>query len=312
LTDEQYAHKPVLLNESITGLAIRPEGTYIDCTFGRGGHSSAILRQLGEKGRLLALDKDPEAMIAAKLVDDNRFQFCADSFTGLQSLIEGEGLVGNVDGILFDLGVSSPQLDDATRGFSFQHDGPLDMRMDTEHGMSVAQWLTQTDAKQLAEVLREYGEERHAKRIANAVMEAQQQQPITTTKQLSDIVSRANPSWEKHKHPATRAFQGLRIFINDELNELQTALAQSLNVLAVGGRLSVISFHSLEDRIAKQFIAKHSTRQTSGPKGLPLRDDQIPPAALKKVGKAIKAGPDELAHNPRSRSAVLRIAEKLS
>lgn len=252
-------HLPVLLEEAIRGMNIKPDGRYIDGTFGRGGHSAAILARLGDGGRLLAFDKDPRALETAqeKFSHDSRFTLVQDSFARMAPHIAEQGWE-QVDGILLDLGVSSPQLDDASRGFSFQKDGPLDMRMDTHRGPTAAQWLADAGEKEIARVLKEYGEERFAKRIARAIVAARTEQPITTTKQLSAIVAAANPAWEKGKDPATRAFQAIRIYINHELDELDECLSQVTDLLVPGGRLVVISFHSLEDRRIKQFMRKQS------------------------------------------------------
>lgn len=304
-------HQSVLLTEAIEGLAIQPDGIYVDGTYGRGGHSDAILQQLSTHGKLLAFDQDPEAVTYAlqRHGNDPRFRIEHASFTALQTVLAAVELVGKVDGILLDLGVSSPQLDEANRGFSFMQEGPLDMRMDNSQGLTVAEWLTQTDEQQLADVFYQYGEERFSRRIAHAVMQAQQEQPITTTKALAEIISKANPKWEKNKHPATRCFQALRIFINNELTQLQQVLQQCLQVLKTGGRLAVISFHSLEDRMVKQFM-----QPQQAPKNLPLTTAELAKFAtgFKAVGKAVKASPAEINDNPRSRSATLRIAEKLA
>lgn len=312
MNKENYVHQPVLLHEALDALAIKPDGIYIDATFGRGGHSAAILEKLNKAGRLYALDRDPAAVEFAhkKFGTEERFLLVHQSFADLQQMAKQQQIIGKVDGILLDLGVSSPQLDDPERGFSFLQDGPLDMRMDTSRGMTVAEWLQNAKATDIAQVLHEYGEERFAKRIANAIVRARDEQPIITTAQLASIVSAANPAWEKHKHPATRAFQALRIFVNQELNELQAVLEHVLPVLAIGGRLAVISFHSLEDRIVKRFIRRH-TRDETLPAGLPVRANEIH-VRLKSLGRAIKPSVNEIAHNPRSRSAILRVAEKLS
>ncbi|MEJ1356219.1 MAG: 16S rRNA (cytosine(1402)-N(4))-methyltransferase RsmH [Candidatus Sedimenticola sp. (ex Thyasira tokunagai)] len=305
-------HLPVLFSEALDGLAIDPSGIYIDGTFGRGGHSEALLDALGDKGRLLAIDKDPEAVAHGRTLfeSDGRFQIKQGSFAMLEQFANQEGLVGGVNGILLDLGVSSPQLDTPERGFSFLKDGPLDMRMDNASGISAAQWLARAEVDDIAQVLKEYGEERHAKRIARAIHEAGQLAPIETTGRLAEIVSVANPAWEKGKHPATRAFQGIRIFINRELDDLRSCLDQSLRVLAPGGRLVVISFHSLEDRIVKRFM-RECERGDNFPPGLPVTQEQMN-SKLKRIGKATKPSLKEVTENPRSRSAVLRVAERLS
>ena len=305
------SHESVLLEESLTALAIKESGIYIDGTFGRGGHSGAILQRLGPMGRLLAIDKDPEAVAAARqrFANEARFSITRGSFAMLSEVAASNGVAGQVDGLLLDLGVSSPQLDDPDRGFSFLQDGPLDMRMDPEAGQSAASWLARVSADDLARVLREYGEERYARRIARAVMQAQQERPIETTGRLAEIVSQSNPAWEKGKHPATRTFQAIRIFINRELDDLVLCLEQALSVLTVGGRLVVISFHSLEDRIVKRFMREHA-RGDRFPAGVPVMQEQIKPR-LKIIGKAIRSGKEELERNVRARSAVLRVAEKL-
>ncbi|MES9899068.1 MAG: 16S rRNA (cytosine(1402)-N(4))-methyltransferase RsmH [Sedimenticola sp.] len=304
-------HLPVLFSEALAGLAIDPSGAYVDGTFGRGGHSGALLDALGDAGRLLAIDKDPEAVAHGRTLfeSDGRFQIKQGSFAMLEQFANQEGLVGGVNGILLDLGVSSPQLDTPERGFSFLKDGPLDMRMDNASGVSAAQWLARAKVEDIAQVLKEYGEERHAKRIARAIHEAGQLAPIETTGRLAEIVTAANPAWEKGKHPATRAFQGIRIFINRELDDLRSCLDQSLRVLAPGGRLVVISFHSLEDRIVKRFM-RECERGDNFPPGLPVTQEQMN-SKLKRIGKATKPSLQEVTENPRSRSAVLRVAERL-
>ncbi len=306
-------HKPVLLAEVLDGLQIRADGIYLDGTFGRGGHSAGIMAQLGEEGRLLATDKDPQAIATAeqRFGDDERFDIVRGSFTMLAEEAEKRGWHGKVDGILLDLGVSSPQLDDASRGFSFMNDGPLDMRMDPESGMSASEWLARAKQSEIAEVLKEYGEERFAKRIAGAIVKrCEEQGPIATTAELSKLVKEANPKWERDKHPATRSFQAIRIFINRELDDLDDFLAQAVELLAPGGRLAIISFHSLEDRRVKQFIRKQA-KGDDFPPDLPVMDSQLK-RRLKPIGKAIRAGKTELAENPRARSAVLRLAEKVA
>lgn len=304
-------HKPVLLAEVLAALRVRPDGIYLDGTFGRGGHAAEILVRLGPDGRLLAVDKDPQAVAVARqrFGGDPRFAIERGSFTTLGHQVAERGWVGRVDGILLDLGVSSPQLDEAERGFSFRLDGPLDMRMDPDHGISAATWLAQAAEEEIARVLKDYGEERFAKRIARAIVRGRAEAPITRTGQLQEIVARAHPAWEKGKDPATRSFQAIRIFINRELEDLDEFLAQSVDLLAPGGRLAVISFHSLEDRRVKQFIR----RQQHGadlPPDLPLTQAQLWQPRLRAVGKKIVAGAEEVATNPRARSAVLRVAEK--
>ncbi|EKE00725.1 MAG: hypothetical protein ACD_21C00285G0019 [uncultured bacterium] len=301
-------HKPVLLEEAIAGLNIRKDGVYVDATFGRGGHSREILRHLDDSGSLLCIDKDLEAIQKAQQIGDKRLIIRQGSFAKIKTWIDELGYSGKVNGILLDLGVSSPQLDSAQRGFSFLRDGPLDMRMDQEQLLDAAKWLNRAKENEIAQVLKEYGEERFSRRIAHAIVVERAIAPIVTTGRLAEIVKKANPKWEEHKHPATRAFQAIRIFINDELQELHDCLGQCLDVLAVGGRLAVISFHSLEDRIAKQFMQKHMMGHV--PEGVPLRDIQLP-KRLKRIGKAIHASTEEINNNPRSRSAILRIMEKL-
>lgn len=307
-----FQHKTVLLNEAVDGLAIKPAGVYVDGTFGRGGHSRLILSQLGEKGRLIGIDRDPRAIEAAKQINDSRFTIIHGEFSNIEHYIQELGLSGNVDGILLDLGVSSPQLDDPDRGFSFMRDGPLDMRMDTTKGLSAAQWLLQTSEEDIAWVLKTFGEERFAKRIARAIIEQNTIAPLTRTHELAALIDKASPRKEKHKHPATRSFQAIRIYINSELEEVERALSASVNILAPEGRLSVISFHSLEDRIVKQFIAQQS-KGPQVPAGLPLTEEQLKSygsRSLKSLGK-VKPSKDEVEQNPRSRSAILRVAERI-
>lgn len=304
------AHRPVLYAEALQALNIKPDGFYVDATFGRGGHSAGILEQLDPEGRLLAIDKDPQAIDAAKkqIGADSRCVIRRGSFARLEEFIHEAGLHNNVAGVLMDLGVSSPQLDNPERGFSFSHDGPLDMRMDSETGLSASEWLQQQDEASLAKVLKDYGEERFAKRVARAIIQRQKESPIATTEELAEIIRAAIPAWEKHKDPATRSFQAIRIAVNNELGDLEAGLDQALNILRVGGRLVVISFHSLEDRIVKRFMRQHS-RPAQLPKRLPVIAEQVMPP-LKLVGKALRASDTELADNPRARSAVLRVAEK--
>jgi 16S rRNA (cytosine1402-N4)-methyltransferase len=301
-------HKPVLLSEVIEQLMIKEDGVYVDATFGRGGHVQGILRHLGPKGLIYTLDKDPEAIKAAKLIKDKRLRVKQGSFTTLLKWIKELDLVGKVNGILLDLGVSSPQLEKPERGFSFLREGPLDMRMDPTHGQDAASWVNRASYEEIAEVLKTYGEERFYKKIARAIMQAREVAPIKTTTQLADIVAKANPKWEKYKHPATRTFQAIRIFINNELQELRDCLMQCLEILSVGGRLLVISFHSLEDRIVKQFIQE----QLSGglPSELPIKKEQLA-VRLKRINGAIKPKEQEVSANPRARSAKLRVVEKI-
>lgn len=314
---ESFQHISVLLHESIDGLAIKPDGIYIDGTFGRGGHSRTILSQLGPNGRLYSIDRDPQAIAEAQKIDDPRFTIVHGPFSGIAEYVQRYDLVGKVDGVLFDLGVSSPQLDDAERGFSFMKDGPLDMRMDPTSGMPVSDWLAQADLDDITWVIREFGEDKHARRIAKAIVdyrEDEENEPLTRTSQLAKLISDAAPkSFKEKKHPATRAFQAFRIYINSELEEIDTALKGAASILAPQGRLSVISFHSLEDRMVKRFMRKES-KGPEVPHGIPLTQEQIRAlgsADLKTVGKAIKPSEQEVEMNPRSRSSVLRIAEKL-
>jgi len=315
-----YEHKPVLLDEVIEALNIRANGNYIDATFGRGGHSREILKRLGPQGRLLAFDKDPEAIQFARseLVQDKRFEIIQGSFAMLMQHIQQRDLQGQCAGVLFDFGVSSPQLDDAERGFSFRFDAPLDMRMNPEEGLSVADWLNTADETEIANVIYEYGEERASRRIAKAIINARVETPINTTAQLAELVKQAVPvKRNKNRtkarkntdiHPATKTFQALRIFINRELDDIKDVLPQVVNVLCPQGRLAAISFHSLEDRLVKRFIRDEST-PTDYPPELPImpNDENI---RLKRVGKKIKATQEEVNANPRARSAVLRVAER--
>lgn len=305
-------HLTVLLKEAVEGWCPRPEGVYVDGTFGRGGHSRLLLERLDAQGRLLGIDKDPRALaVGEKLASqDARFSIHHASFADLPLCLEEAGVQTGVDGILLDLGVSSPQLDDPQRGFSFMQDGPLDMRMNTAQGVSAADWLATASEAEISDVLFHYGEERHARRMARAIIKAREEEAITRTHQLAEIVKAANPSWEKHKHPATRAFQGIRIHINQELDDLRRLLDQALDILAPGGRLVVISFHSLEDRMVKRFMRDAAKGDSHLPPGVPFREDELK-RRLKLLGKAVKASPEEVAANPRSRSAVMRIAEKL-
>ena len=305
-------HNSVLLEESLTGLAIKPDGVYVDGTFGRGGHSRAILEKLSSKGRLIAIDKDLEAIAHAKesFAKDPRVQLFHGSFSKIADFAREAGVLGQIDGILLDLGVSSPQLDDARRGFSFMKEGPLDMRMNSEQPLSAAGFVNTADVDEMIHIFREYGEERFARRIANAIVEARQQAPIETTQYLAEVVKEANPKWEKHKHPATRVFQAIRIHINNELEDLQFFLDQSVNVLAVGGRLVVISFHSLEDRIVKQFM-RVKEQGVPVPREIPIQSTSET-KCFRRVGKAIKPSEVEIHNNVRARSAILRIGEKLA
>ncbi|CEK11216.1 16S rRNA (cytosine(1402)-N(4))-methyltransferase RsmH [Legionella hackeliae] len=306
------AHQSVLLHEALEGLAIKADGVYIDGTFGRGGHSRAILQRLSDAGRLFAIDKDPEAIAYAKksFSNDKRFHIYHGSFAKLADFAKEEQVYGKVDGILLDLGVSSPQLDNPDRGFSFMQQGPLDMRMDLSQHLDAAQFINETEAEEMAAIFREYGEERFAGRIARAIVSARAETPIKTTEQLAEIVKQANPKWEKHKHPATRVFQAIRIHVNQELTDLTMCLKTVIDVLAIGGRLAVISFHSLEDRIVKQFM-RDKAQGDRLPASVPVRHEEIK-TNFKKIGKAIKASDDEVKENVRARSAVLRIGEKIA
>lgn len=307
---ECQGHETVLLRPAVDALVTDRAGFYVDGTFGRGGHSRLILEVLDKNGRLLATDHDPEAIRVGRelMQQDVRFDIRQCSFSEIDSVVSELGLEGQVNGILLDLGVSSPQLDDAERGFSFTHDGPLDMRMNPQQGQSAAEWIASAAEEDIANVIYEFGEERYSRRIARAIVRERALQPITRTLQLAEIVKQANPAWEKHKHPATRAFQAIRIFINRELESLERLLSQAVALLAPGGRLVIISFHSLEDRLVKQFIQRQS-KGDDFPRDLPVMMSAIKPA-LKKMGKAIKASAQEVEHNPRARSAVMRIAEK--
>lgn len=310
---EQFSHITVLLDEAVNALAVRPAGCYVDGTFGRGGHSRLILKQLDESGRLLGFDKDPLAIATGLELQqqDPRFSIVQRSFAEMDAELQQRQLLTAVDGVLLDLGVSSPQLDDAERGFSFMNDGPLDMRMNPAEGISAAQWIAEVSAEEMARVFKEYGEERFAKRMANAVVARRQLQPFTRTADLAAVLTEANPAWEKGKNPATRAFQGMRIHLNNELADLEQGLEAALASLKIGGRLVVISFHSLEDRIVKQFMRRLAKGEADQmPRHLPIIPEKFDPI-LKVIGKPQYAGADELKANPRARSAVMRVAEKL-
>lgn len=308
-------HLPVLLEEAIAALNIRPEGIYVDATFGRGGHSRRILQALGPNGTLIALDRDLAAVKHAAEINDSRFRIVHSHFSNLKQVLADIGLepvngFGKVDGVLLDLGISSPQIDQAERGFSFRFDGPLDMRMDQSQGRTAAEFLATVSEQQLQEVIKHYGEERFAKQIARAIVAARTRgDDISTTGQLAKIVAGAVPKSEPGQDPATRTFQAIRIFINQELEELSLVLPQCLEVLAPGGRLAVISFHSLEDRSVKRFIRSEQDRDDL-PANFPVRAKDLPQPRLKAVGKAIKPGEAEIRRNPRARSAVLRVAER--
>ncbi len=308
---ETFSHQPVLLDEVLEALAIKPTGIYLDATFGRGGHSSAILDRLDNEGRVLAFDQDIEAINHGhrQFADEARIEFVHCNFSQVKSVIVEQGLEHRIDGVLMDLGVSSPQLDDAERGFSFLRSGPLDMRMDTSRGESAMQWLAKVEFYDLVNVLRRYGEERFAKRIATAIVEARESKEISETGELAEIIADAVPVKEKHKHPATRSFQAIRIYINQELQAVEQGLQGAADILAMTGRLAVISFHSLEDRMVKRFMRDISSRPKL-PAGLPIIDkDKAPPYRL--MGKPRVASEVEIKNNPRARSARLRVLEKI-
>jgi len=303
------AHTTVLLNEAVEALAIKPDGIYVDGTFGRGGHSAQILERLGSNGRLIALDKDPAAVAVGKSWRDTRFHMVHRGFAQLAEVLREQN-AKKVDGILLDLGVSSPQLDEAARGFSFRFDAPLDMRMDTSSGMTAAEWLATVDEGLLAEVIRDYGEERFAKQIARAVVAARAVEPIRTTRQLVELVGKTVRTREAGQNPATRTFQAIRIYLNRELEELAQVLPECVAHLQTGGRLVVISFHSLEDRIVKHFM-RDMAEGDKLPRNVPIRASEVPQGRMRLVGKAVRAGEAELQVNPRARSAVMRVAERL-
>jgi 16S rRNA (cytosine1402-N4)-methyltransferase len=301
-------HTTVLLGEAVEALAIKPDGVYVDGTFGRGGHSAKILQQLGAHGRLIALDKDPAAIAVGQQWRDARFQIMHSGFMKMDSVLRELG-VEKVDGILLDLGVSSPQLDEAARGFSFRFDAPLDMRMDVSSGLTAAQWLATVDESFLAEVIRDYGEERFAKQIARAVVVARTVEPINTTRQLVELVGQTVRTREAGQNPATRTFQAIRIYLNQELEELARVLPECVTHLNSGGRLVVISFHSLEDRIVKHFM-RDMAEGDKLPRNVPIRASEVPQGRMNLIGRAVRAGEAELKANPRARSAVMRVAER--
>ncbi|BAO43495.1 16S rRNA (cytosine(1402)-N(4))-methyltransferase RsmH [Thiolapillus brandeum] len=309
--DDLNLHRPVLFEEAIEAMNIQPDSCCMDGTFGRGGHSGAILERLGEQGCLIALDKDESAIDYGrkKFPGESRLHLVHSSFAALKGVAEEFSMVGKVHGVLLDLGVSSPQLDEPARGFSFQQEGPLDMRMDRSSGMSAAQWLATAEEKEIARVLWEFGEERFSRRIARAIVEQRSTEPLHSTLQLANLIRQASPVKERHKHPATRSFQAIRIHVNRELDDLREGLRQAVEVLATGGRLVVISFHSLEDRIVKRFMREQS-RGDVIPRGVPVLQKDLKPGMLKLVGKAVRAGKRELEENPRARSAIMRVAEK--
>ena len=304
------AHRTVLLREAVEALAIKPSGLYVDGTFGRGGHSRAILERLGPDGRLLALDRDPQAVAAARQISDRRLIVEHRPFAELGDAVRHAGF-GSVDGVLLDIGVSSPQIDEGARGFSFRFDAPLDMRMDSSQGETAAAFLARADLKEITEVIRNYGEERFAFQIAKKIVAARSERPVTTTGQLAALVREAVRTREPGQDPATRTFQALRIYVNQELDQLALVLPQAVDILAVGGRLAVISFHSLEDRIVKRFMREQASSDNL-PKNLPLRSVDLPQPLLRLVSKPVKAGDAEVSANPRARSAVMRVAEKLA
>lgn len=308
---DELLHRPVMLEEVIAGLAIRPDGYYLDGTFGRGGHARAILAQLDERGRLFTVDRDPKAVAAAKaeFADDPRFVIEHAAISQLDQVAARHQLHEKLDGILFDLGVSSPQLDDASRGFSFMQEGPLDMRMDLTQSLDAKTWLAQAREEEIATVIKQYGEERFAKRIARKIVEQRVEQAIVTTKQLAELVKQAVPAWERHKHPATRTFLAIRIFINQELAEVEQGLVHALDLLKKGGRLVVISFHSLEDRIVKRFMRQKPLENEVWAK-LPMMKEPLQ-GRMRVMSKAIKPSANEVHVNPRARSAILRIGEKI-
>lgn len=309
---DNYRHQTVLLNEAVDALAIRAEGFYIDGTFGRGGHAQLILERLGAQGQLLGIDKDPEAILHGNRIhkQDKRLNMYQGSFATIKTLAERDNFLGEVDGVLLDLGVSSPQLDNAERGFSFLRDGPLDMRMDPTSGISAQEWLLYAEEDEITDVIKRFGEEKFGKRISKAIIEQRKTAPLTSTLQLVELIDRAVPVKDKYKHPATRTFQGIRIFINDELADLEKALDGILETLKTGGRMVIISFHSLEDRIVKRFIRRHVMGDDL-PIRLPVTEQQLN-RRLKAHGRAIKASKQQIAGNPRARSAVMRVAEKLA
>ena len=310
-TQKGTSHVPVLMHEAVESLALVPDGRYVDATYGRGGHSGYLLSQLGKAAQLLALDRDPDAIADAsvRFAGESRFSIQQANFADMRAVLQEQGWLGEVDGLLMDLGVSSPQLDVAERGFGFSRDGELDMRMDPNSGISAAQWLAKVSEGELVQVLREYGEERYARRIAGAIIAARAVEPILRTGQLAEIVKVAHPRWERHHHPATRSFQAIRIRINGELDAISEALSSAVDVLKVGGRLAVISFHSLEDRLVKRALRK-PVPDSRIPRHLPQPAREAHPWKL--VGKAVKASSVELDVNPRARSAVLRIAERVA
>jgi len=312
MTETTTAHTTVLLHEAVDALVIDPDGFYVDGTFGRGGHTAELLSKLSPQGSVVAIDKDPQAIAEGQVrfSEDTRLQLVHGTFADLSEIVAQMGKAGELSGVLLDLGVSSPQIDQAERGFSFMRDGPLDMRMDTSKGLSAAEWIASADEQEIARVIKEYGEERFARRMASAVVKEREKTPITGTVQLAGILAAAHPAWERGRHPATKAFQAIRIFINRELDDLEALLAQIIDTLKVGGRLVVISFHSLEDRRVKRFI-RDQEQGIKLPKNLPIRDVDRG-VRLIKVGKAVKPAVSEVDGNVRSRSAVMRTAERVA
>ncbi len=312
MTEATTEHTTVLLQEAVDALVIDPNGFYVDGTFGRGGHTAELLARLSARASVVAIDKDPQAIAEGerRFSEDSRLQLVHGTFADLSDIVAQMGKAGELSGVLLDLGVSSPQLDQAERGFSFMRDGPLDMRMDTSKGLSAAEWIASADEQEIARVIKEYGEERFARRMASAVVKERAKTPITRTVQLAGILAAAHPAWERGKHPATKAFQAIRIFINRELDDLEALLAQIIDSLKVGGRLVIISFHSLEDRRVKRFI-RDQDQGIKLPKNLPIRDIDRG-VRLVKVGKAVKPAGTEVEGNIRSRSAVMRIAERVA
>ena len=310
MSNAEYQHITVLLNEAVDALAVREDGIYVDGTFGRGGHSRLILSRLGSQGRLIVFDKDPQAIEAAqKLAEqDGRVTVVHDGFSSFQTTLDKLG-IEEIDGALFDLGISSPQIDDGARGFSFRFDAPLDMRMDPTRGMSAAEWIATASEQDLHEVIKNYGEERFSRQIARAIVAQRTESPIDTTRKLAQLVAQNVRTRERGQDPATRTFQAVRIFINRELEEVEAVLPQVMRRLKQGGRLAVIAFHSLEDRIVKQFVKKYSQHPPL-PRWAAVKEADLPLPPLKAVGKAIKPGVEETASNPRARSAVLRVAER--
>ncbi len=310
MSKEMFTHTTVLLNEAVEALNIRADGTYVDGTFGRGGHSRKILSQLGPNGRLVVFDKDPQAIAVANALaaEDSRVSVVHQGFAYFQAALEELG-IDLIDGALFDLGISSPQIDDGERGFSFRFDAPLDMRMDTTRGQTAAQWLATAEEADIKEVIKNYGEERFNRQIAAAIVSRREEEPITTTRELARLVAEVVYTREKGQDPATRTFQAIRIFINRELEEVEKVLPQVVGALKEDGRLAVIAFHSLEDRIVKQFMKKNSINAPM-PRWAVVREDDLPKPPLVLVGKAIKPSKDEVMGNPRARSAILRIAQR--